>query len=165
MEHICRYRGSNVSIKNRKSFLRWSYLTEERVQVACFQTQCVYECRISLVQFCEDLIVVGLCDAAVGKLERIQQRQDVSGKKKNGFPVQWFRRLQHWTLRCVITVLPGDTAVESLCGPEANDGVDDGGRVHGGEAVDGGDDQCILLTVITSGKSDKALGLLRFRSP
>ena len=66
---------------------------------------------------------------------------------------------------CVLTFIPGNTAVESLCRPEADDGVDDGGRVHGGEAVDGGDDQCILFTVITSWKQDKALSLSRFRSP
>ena len=65
---------------------------------------------------------------------------------------------------CVTTVIPGHTAVESLCGPEADDGVDDCGGVHRGEAVDDGDDESILLTVITGGEQDKALSCSGFRS-
>jgi hypothetical protein len=45
--------------------------------------------------------------------------------------------------------LPAKTVVKSLCGSEANDGVDDYCSVDGGEAIDGRDDHCILFTVIT----------------
>jgi len=44
---------------------------------------------------------------------------------------------------------PLHAVIEPLGGPEADDGVDDGGGVHRRAAVDNGDDNGILLTVVT----------------
>lgn len=48
------------------------------------------------------------------------------------------------------------TVIKSLCSSEANDGVDDSGSIDGCEGIDDGDDDCILLAVITDrGKKKK----------
>lgn len=46
--------------------------------------------------------------------------------------------------------------VIDLRGPEADDGVDDRCRVHRGEAVDEGDQDGVLLTVVATKKNIKA---------
>ena len=54
-------------------------------------------------------------------------------------------------MQCILNS-PVHTVVKLLSGSEANDGVDDRCREHGGAAVDNGDDNGILFTVVTIGR-------------
>ena len=48
--------------------------------------------------------------------------------------------------------IPRNTAVESLCRSEPDNGVNDSCRKDRGETIDDGDDHCVLFTVVAKGE-------------
>lgn len=87
------------------------------------------------IEFHENVGVVARRDAVLGTVKGVHQRQDVAVEGKNKPRDEtWCGISGNAELFCTHSLC--DAGVKFLCGPETNDGVDDGGREDWGAAID-----------------------------